>query len=164
MGKGVEQERIQKLVAEVVEGQGYELVEAELRGGGKNSVLRVFIDKPSGISIQDCEFVSRQLGTVLDVEDLIPFAYTLEISSPGLDRKLIKDSDYTRFEGKLAKVQTKVPLQSQKTFRGRLRGLDNGKILLELPNGGTLEIPLEVVNEARLEVDWAEEMARGKGE
>lgn len=164
MGKGVELERIQKLVAEVVEGQGYELVEADLRGGGKNSVLRVFIDKPSGISIQDCEFVSRQLGTVLDVEDPIPFGYTLEVSSPGLDRKLIKDSDYTRFEGKLARVQTKVPLQSQRTFKGRLRGLDGGKILLELTKGGAVEIPLDVVQEARLEVDWAAEMARGKGD
>jgi ribosome maturation factor RimP len=164
MGKGVELERIQKLVAEVVEGQGYELVEADLRGGGKNSVLRVFIDKPSGISIQDCEFVSRQLGTVLDVEDPIPFGYTLEVSSPGLDRKLIKDSDYTRFEGKLAKVQTKVPLQSQRVFRGRLRGLDGGKILLDLTKGGAVEIPLDVVQEARLEVDWAAEMARGKGD
>lgn len=164
MGKGVEQERIHKLVAEVVEGQGYELVEADLRGGGKNSVLRVFIDKPSGISIQDCEFVSRQLGTVLDVEDPIPFGYTLEVSSPGLDRKLIKDSDYTRFVGKLAKVQTKVPLQSQRTFKGWLRGLDGGKILLELTKGGAVEIPLDVVQEARLEVDWAAEMARGKGE
>ena len=126
--------------------------------------LKVFIDKPDGITHQDCELVSEQLGTVLDVEDLIPFSYTLEVSSPGLDRKLVKESDYTRFEGKLAKIQTRVPLQSQKTFRGRLRGLQGDNVLLELPKGNLMEIPLDVIQESRLEFDWAEEKARNKGE
>ena len=162
MSKGVEWDRIRRLIEEVVESQGYELVEAELKGGGNNSVLRIFIDKSTGISHHDCELVSEQVGTVLDVEDLIPFAYTLEVSSPGLDRKLVKDSDYTRFEGKLAKIQTRVPLQNQKTFKGRLRGLQGGSILLEVPKGGLMEIPLDVVHEARLEFDWAEEKARAR--
>ena len=164
MGKGVERDRIRQLAQQVIEGQGYELVEFELKGGGKHTVLKVFIDKPAGITHQDCELVSEQLGTVLDVEDLIPFSYTLEVSSPGLDRKLVKDSDYTRFEGKLAKVQTRIPLQNQKTFKGRLRGLQEGKILLELPKGKVMEIPLDVVQESRLEFDWEEEKARRKGE
>src|SRR5262245_10233482 len=164
MGKGVERDRVRQLVEQVVESQGYELVEFELKGGGKSSIMRVFIDKPSGITHQDCELVSEQLGTVLDVEDLIPFSYTLEVSSPGLDRKLVKDSDYTRFAGKLAKVQTRVPLQNQKTFRGRLRGLQDDKVLLEMPKGGSMEIPLDVIQETRLEFDWAEEKARNKGE
>ena len=164
MGMGVERDRVRQLVREVVEGQGYELVEFELKGGGKHSILRIFIDKPAGISHQDCELVSEQLGTVLDVEDLDPFSYTLEVSSPGLDRKLVKDSDYTRFEGKLAKIQTRIPLQQQRTFKGRLRGLQSGKVLLELPNGGLMEIPLDVIHESRLEFDWAEEKARTKGE
>jgi ribosome maturation factor RimP len=164
MGKGVERDRIHQLVQQVIEGQGYELVEFELKGGGKHSVLRIFIDKPDGITHQDCELVSEQLGTVLDVEDLIPFSYTLEVSSPGLDRKLVKDSDYTRFAGKLAKVQTRVPLQNQRKFKGRLRGLQGNNILLELPKGNVMEIPLDVVQESRLEFDWAEEKARNKGE
>jgi ribosome maturation factor RimP len=164
IGMGVDRDRVRQLAGEVIENLGYELVECELKGGGKNSVLRVFIDKPAGITHQDCELVSEQLGTVLDVEDLIPFSYTLEVSSPGLDRKLVKDSDYTRFEGKLAKVQTRIPLQNQKTFKGRLRGLQGGNILLELPKGNILEIPLDVVQESRLEFDWAEERARRKGE
>ena len=164
MGKGVERDRIREVARQAIESQGYELVELELKGGGKHSVLRVFIDKPDGITHQDCELVSEQLGTVLDVEDLIPFSYTLEVSSPGLDRKLVKDSDYTRFEGKLAKVQTRVPLQNQKTFRGRLRGLQGGNILLESPKGNLMEIPLDVIQESRLEFDWAEEKARNKGE
>lgn len=161
---GVERDRIRQLVEQVVESQGYELVEFELKGGGNNSIMRVFIDKPAGISHKDCELVSEQLGTVLDVEDLIPFSYTLEVSSPGLDRKLVKDSDYTRFAGKLAKVQTRVPLHNQKTFKGRLRGLQGDKVLLEVPRSGLMEIPLDVIQESRLEFDWAEEKARNKGE
>ena len=151
-------DRIRRLIQEVVEGQGYELVDAEFKGAGKSSVVRLYIDKPAGISLGDCELVSEQVGTVLDVEDLIPFSYTLEVSSPGLDRKLFKEADYIRFAGKLAKIQTRIPLEHQKAFRGRLKGLQDGKILLELPKGDLLEIPLDVVAEARLEFDWLEDL------
>src|SRR5215510_3621102 len=160
MSKGVEWDRIRRLIEEVVESQGYELVEAELKGAGKNSILRIFIDKPVGISHHDCELVSEQVGTGLDVEDLIPSSYTLEVSSPGLERKLVKDSDYTRFDGKLARIQTRIPLNQQKVFRGRLQGLHEGKVRLELPKGDILEIPLDVIQEARLEFDWAAEKSR----
>jgi len=78
----------------------------------------------------------------------------LEVSSPGLDRKLVKESDYTRFGGKLARIQTRIPLNQQKVFRGRLQGLHDGKVRLELPKGDLLEIPLDVIQEARLEFDW----------
>jgi len=154
--------RLRELVEQVVEGQGYELVDVEFKGAGNNSLLRLFIDKPDGVSHQDCQLISQQVGTVLDVEDLIPFSYTLEVSSPGLNRKLVKESDYSRFEGKLAKVQTRIPLQHQKVFKGRLRGLRDGKIQLELPNGDLLEIPQDVIQEARLEFDWADEKSRPK--
>jgi ribosome maturation factor RimP len=160
MSMGVEWDNIRRLINDVVEGQGYELVEAELKGAGKNSVLRIFIDKPAGISHHDCELVSQQVGTVLDVEDLIPFAYTLEVSSPGLDRKLVKESDYTRFNGKLARIQTRIPLNHQKVFRGHLQGVHDGKVQLQLPQGNVLEIPLDVVHEARLEFDWAAEKSK----
>src|SRR6058998_1843352 len=160
MSKGIECDRIRRLIQEVVESQGYELVDVEFKGAGKSSVLRVFIDKAAGISHRDCELVSEQVGTVLDVEDLIPFSYTLEVSSPGLDRKLVKESDYTRFEGKLARIQTRIPLNQRKVFRGRLQGLHDGKVLLELRKGNLLDIPLDVIQEARLEVDWAAEKSR----
>jgi ribosome maturation factor RimP len=162
MSMGVDWERIRRLIEKVVEYQGYELVDAELKGGGKNSILRIFIDAPSGISHHDCELVSEQVGTVLDVEDLIPFSYTLEVSSPGLDRKLVKESDYSRFEGKLARIQTRIPLNQQKVFHGRLQGLHDGKIRLELPKGDLMEIPLDVVQETRLEFDWGAERAGKK--
>ena len=163
MSKGIEWDRLRRLIQDVAESQGYELVDVELKGSGKSSVLRVYIDKPAGISHRDCELVSEQVGTVLDVEDLIPFSYTLEVSSPGLDRKLVKESDYTRFEGKLARIQTRIPLNQQKVFRGRLQGLHDGKVRLELRNGDALDIPLDVIQEARLEIDWAAELSRQNG-
>jgi ribosome maturation factor RimP len=162
MRMGFEWDRVERLIQQVVESQGYELVEAEFKRGGKNSILRIFIDTPAGISHRDCQLVSEQVGTVLDVEDLIPFAYTLEVSSPGLDRKLLKESDYTRFDGKLARLQTRIPLNQQKVFRGYLKGVHNGKVLLELPKGGQIEIPLDVIQEARLEFDWAAERERSR--
>jgi ribosome maturation factor RimP len=157
MSMGVEWDRLRRLIQDIVEGQGYELVDVEFKGAGKNSILRIFIDEPAGISHRDCELVSEQVGTVLDVEDLIPFSYTLEVSSPGLERKLVKESDYTRFGGKLARIQTRIPLRQQKVFRGRLQGLHEGKVRLELPKGDLLEIPLDVIDQARLEFDWASE-------
>ena len=157
---GVEWDRVRRCIQEVVESQGYELVDAELKGGGQNSILRIFIDKPAGITHHDCELVSEQVGTVLDVEDLIPSSYTLEVSSPGLERKLVKESDFTRFGGKLARIQTRIPLRQQKLFRGRLQGFSEGKIRLELQQGNLLDIPLDVIREARLEIDWAEEAKR----
>ena len=156
MGMGVDRDRIRQIVAATVEGQGYELVDLELKGAGNSSVIRIFIDKPDGISHQDCGLVSEQVGTVLDVEDVIPHRYTLEVSSPGLDRKLVRESDYTRFEGRLAKIQTRIPLQHQKVFKGRLRGLHDGRVVLEDPQGNLKEIPLDVIQEARLEFKWPE--------
>src|SRR6266480_987012 len=160
MSKGIDWDRVRQLVQQVVESQGYELVEVELKGAGKSSILRIFIDRADGISHRDCELVSEQVGTVIDVEELIPSSYTLEVSSPGLDRKLAKESDYARFEGKLARIQTRLPLNQQKVFRGRLQGLYDGKIRLELRKGAVLDIPLDVIQEARLEIDWAAEMSR----
>ena|SRR3989441_12945467 len=164
MSRGIDWVRVRQLIQQVVESQGYELVETEFKGTGKSSLLRVFIDKPAGISHHDCELVSEQVGTVLDVEDLIPSSYTLEVSSPGLDRKLVKEGDYARFEGKLARIQTRIPLNQQRVFRGRLQGLHDGKVRLELRSGSTLDIPLDVIDEARLEIDWAAEMSRPERE
>jgi len=154
MGMGMDRIRIGQLVSQAVESLGYELVEFELKGAGNSSILRIFIDRPDGVSHQDCGLVSEQVGTVLDVEDVIPYKYTLEVSSPGLNRKLFKESDYTRFAGKLAKIQTRIPLQHQRVFKGRLKGLRDGSVTIELPQGNLMEIPLDVIQEARLEFEW----------
>jgi ribosome maturation factor RimP len=154
MSIGEERDRVRQLIQNVVEGQGYELVDVEFKGAGNSTVLRIFIDRPEGITHRDCSLISEQVGTVLDVEGLILHSYTLEVSSPGLDRKLVKENDYSRFEGKPAKIRTRIPLQHQKVFRGRLAGFRNGAVILELPNSDKLEIPLDVIQEARLEFEW----------
>lgn len=161
LGIGVELDQIWQVVEEIVEAENYELVDIELTGVDLDRVLRIFIDRSEGISHSDCRLISQQVGTVLDVENLIPSSYTLEVSSPGLDRRLVKESDYVRFEGSLAKVRTTLPLNNQKVFRGRLRGLHEHKVHIELDDGQLLEVPIDVIKETRLEVDWQSEMARG---
>ena len=157
---GVELDQIRQIVDEIVVAEGFELVDLELKGSGRDRVLRIFIDKKDGVSHSDCTLISEQVGTVLDAEDLIQFSYTLEVSSPGLDRKLVSMNDFVRFEGHLAKIQTQSPLHNQKVFKGRLQGLQGDNIQLELPKGELLKIPFDLIRVARLEVDWDLEMIR----
>ena len=157
---GVELDQIRQIVDEIVVAEGFDLVDLELKGSGRDRVLRIFIDKKDGVSHSDCTLISEQVGTVLDVEDLIQFSYTLEVSSPGLDRKLVSMNDFVRFEGHLAKIQTQSPLHNQKVFKGRLQGLQGDNIQLELPKGELLKIPFDLIRVARLEVDWDLEMIR----
>ena len=124
-------------------------------------VVRVFIDRPGpsaspeeSVSIEDCEQVNRELSTILDVEDPLPFSYTLEVSSPGLDRPLRTSNDYERFAGRLAKIVVKEPVDNQKAFEGRLRGLDGDVVLLEAPNGRMHRLPLRLITRGRLDVEF----------
>ena len=119
-------DRIREIVDRVAAAEGLELVDVELLGRGRNAVLRIFLDKPGGIAIRDCEQVSRQVGAILDVEDLLPGRYTLEVSSPGLDRRLVKPADYERFAGKQVKLVLKAPQEGRRRFRGLLRGIRDG--------------------------------------
>jgi ribosome maturation factor RimP len=168
---GIALDGVRRIVQEIVEGEGYELVDVELKGAGKHRVLQIFIDKENGVSHGDCQLISEQVGTVLDVEDPIPSTYTLEVSSPGLDRKLLKPSDFVRFEGHRVKVRTKRPVGERKVFEGRLAGLAGMPDLADLAdlvdvqvlvetNEGTVAIELDLVQEARLAVDWKSEMTR----
>jgi ribosome maturation factor RimP len=124
-------------------------------------VVRVFIDRPGpaatpedSVSIEDCEQVNREISTILDVEDPLPFAYTLEVSSPGLDRPLRDASDYQRFSGRLAKLVVREAVDNQKAFEGRLRGIDGEDVLLEAPNGRMHRLPLRLISRGRLEVEF----------
>ncbi len=126
-------DKITEIAERVATGHGVEVVELELKGSGKGRFLRVFIDKPSGVTHEDCANVSRELSTILDVEDAVPGgAYTLEVSSPGLDRKLLKPADWTRFQGSLVKVQTFDAVNNNRHFEGRLKSFDGERVTLDL--------------------------------
>ena len=123
-----------EVVSRVAADLGLEVVEIDLRGGGKARMLRVVIDRvPGGVTHEDCANLSREAGTILDVEDAVPGgSYTLEVSSPGLDRKLVKAADFERFTGSRVKVMTRAPLDGNRFFEGRLEGFAGGRLTLDV--------------------------------
>jgi ribosome maturation factor RimP len=148
-------EKVTRIAERVADSEGLEVVEVELLGGGKGRVLRIFIDKPEGISHADCELVSQQVGTILDVEDVMPGgSYTLEVSSPGLERKLLKARDFERFVGRKAKILLREPLENQRRWEGTLAGFSDGVITLEPAPGKSLQIGLQQVERANLKFEW----------
>ena len=132
----LELDHIRQIAERVAASHGLEVVEVEFRGGGKARMLRIFIDRPVGVTHQDCESVSREVGTILDVEDAVPGgSYTLEVSSPGLDRRLTKAADYERFTGSRLRLQTREPIEGNRFFEGRLQGFHDGRLTLALSPG-----------------------------
>ncbi|MGA3210177.1 MAG: ribosome maturation factor RimP [Terriglobales bacterium] len=129
-------DHIRAIAERVAQSNGLEVVEVELRGGGKARMLRIYIDKPAGITHADCEALSREVSAILDVEEAVPGGqYVLEVSSPGLDRKLLKTADYERFAGSRIKVQTREPVNGTRHLEGRLQGLQGGRVAIELMAG-----------------------------
>ncbi len=138
-----------KLLEPSVEQLGFELADLELKTGGRDGLLRIFIDKAEGIGIEDCEAVSRQVSAILDVEDPLPGNYTLEVSSPGLDRTLTKPDHFRRFMGQAVKVKLRFPLAGRRNFRGALAAADEDKIEVEV-DGELHSLPLATIESARL--------------
>ncbi len=155
-----QREEVTQKVLEIAERaatpEGIEIVDVELLGGGKNRVLRIFIDKPGGVTLADCELMSTQIGTVLDVEDVIPGStgYKLEISSPGVERKLTKPREFERFIGHKVRVVLREPVESQNHWTGALTGFQGGVVTLEPSPGKTIQFPLEQVQKANLKFEW----------
>ena len=132
-------ERVRAIADRVAASSGLEVLDVEFLGGGKARMLRVFLDKPAagadpmaGVTHEDCANFSREFGTILDVEDVMPGSYTLEVSSPGLDRKLVKPADFTRFTGSRMKLMTRQPVNNNRHFEGRLESFENGRLTLDL--------------------------------
>jgi ribosome maturation factor RimP len=124
---------VRKIVERVAASSGLEVVDVEMRGGGKGRMLRIFIDKPAGVTHEDCANLSREVGTILDVEDVIPGgSYVLEVSSPGLDRKLSRPADFARFTGSRVKLTTRNPVNGNRHFVGRLENLQDGRLTLDV--------------------------------
>ncbi|MEJ2108836.1 MAG: ribosome maturation factor RimP [Acidobacteriota bacterium] len=142
--------RITDVAEQVAASMGMEVVLVEIKGSGNRSTLRTFIDRPEGISLDDCERFSKRFSVLLDVEDWIPFSYTLEVSSPGINRPLVKESDFKRFCGKNVKVRTQVPVEGQKNFKGTIAKVTDGRIEIEITPGKTVEIALMDIEKANL--------------
>ena len=149
-----DREAIGKVIERVAVREGLELVHWEAVGPRNNFVLRIYIDKPGGVSHGDCQAVSNQVGTLLDVEDLIPNRYVLEVSSPGIERGLYKRADYERFSGSRVKVKTSQPIDGQRNFRGKLIGLVGDSVSLEADGRGQMEIPYEQIVKANIEYEF----------
>lgn len=142
--------RITKLAEEVAASMGMEAVLVEVKGDENRSIVRAYIDQPSGISLDDCERFSKRLSVLLDVEDWIPFSYTLEVSSPGVNRPLVKESDFRRFAGKDAKIRTRIPLEGQRNFKGKITGVTEGRVELEVAQGKQVAIAFTDIEKANL--------------
>lgn len=149
-------ERVTEIGTRVGSSEGIEIVDVELKGTGRQRhLLRIFIDKPQGISHADCEFMSKQIGTILDVEDVIPgISYTLEVSSPGLERRLRQPRDFEKFLGHKAKVVLRQPVAARRQWEGTLSGFSDGVIRLQPATGEPVEFELAMVERANLKFDW----------
>lgn len=162
MGSSEIAARVHSIAERVAIENGVELVHTEVAGPDSKPIVRIYIDKPGGVTHEDCSDVSLHIGTVLDVEDFIHSAYTLEVSSPGLERGLYKPADYERFAGRFAKVKTARPISGQRNFRGRLLGLDGQDVLFEDRTNGKVRIPFESIAKANLELDVETEFKRAE--
>lgn len=150
--------QITEIALPLLDSLGVELVELEYRKEGHGMVLRLYIDKPGGVTLDDCADVSRELSELLDVEDFIHEHYSLEVSSPGLNRPLKKEADYIRYTGQLVKVRTFEMVaddagNNRKTFLGRLLGLNDGVVSIRLNEGQSAAIPLDKIAKANLEFE-----------
>ncbi len=144
-------ERLRQLIEPVLDGMGRELVHIEFSGGSGGRTLRLYVEnrEGAGINVDELSEVSRDVGAMLDVEDVIPGSYQLEVSSPGLDRPLGKIEDYERFAGRKANIQTREPLDGRKRFKGILRGNEDNSVVIEI-DGNTVKIPWDTVKKANL--------------
>lgn len=151
---GLNREAINEIIERVAAREGLELVHWETVGPRNHFVLRIFIDKPGGVTLGDCERVSNQVGTLFDVEDLIPNQYTLEVSSPGIERGLYKPADYERFTGSRVKLRTAQPIDGQRNFKGVLLGINGDIVSLEADAAGRIDIPFEQIAKANIEYEF----------
>jgi ribosome maturation factor RimP len=153
-------ERIEKIAADGAKANGVEYVHSEIVGSKRNMTVRIYIDKPEGVTIEDCSNVSRSIEAVIDADDFIPSSYVLEVSSPGLDRPLFSIQDFEKFAGKKAKVKTSAPINGQSNFNGRIVGVESEEISFEDKTNGMVMIPFSIVEKANLRVDLSEEFKK----
>ena len=153
---------VQDQLAAIVADEGLELVATEVVGSGPKTILRLVVDGPTGVNLDQCATVSRQASVMLDVEDPCRHHYTLEVSSPGLDRKLYRNDDYDRYLGHRLKIRMVPSFRDHRTVVGKLLGKNNDVIRIFDDSGIEVELPIDQIFEARLEVDWTSVLKEGK--
>ena len=146
-------QEVQGVIEPILQSQGFELVDLEYQRESQGWVLRIYLDREGGVSLEDCAGVSHEVGTVLEVKDLIPNPYVLEVSSPGLTRPLKKPQDFNKFRNQLVKIKLFEPLDGRKNFKGTLLGLEGNKVRVEVDQQ-VFELPLERIAKANLEIDF----------
>ena len=146
-------EEVQQVVEPILRSQGFELVDVEYRREPQGWVLRIYLDREGGVTLDDCAEVSGEIGAVLEIKDLVSNPYVLEVSSPGLTRPLKKPEDFNKFSNRLVKIKLFEPLEGQKNFKGTLLGLDGEKVRLEI-EGRVYELPLQGIAKANLEIEF----------
>jgi ribosome maturation factor RimP len=148
-------QRVREIAERVGASEDIEIVEVQLLGGGKQRVLRIFIDKPTGVTHGDCEMISHNVGTILDVEEVVPGEhYTLEVSSPGVERKLTKPRDFERFTGQKVKVVLREPVENQRSWIGTLAAFNENKVTLDAAPGKTVQFDFDQIEKANLKFEW----------
>jgi len=160
MDLGALNQTIRPIAEEIALKGGFEFVRLEIGGTKRSPVIRVFIDKEDGLTIEHCAEVSREIEARLDAGDLIPTKYVLEVSSPGLERELTKLADYQRFSGKLAKLKAKHGVEGSKWHVGIIERVDDGKIWLKLRNSDMIDIPFDMIEKANLKLDLDAELKK----
>ena len=153
-------ERIDKIAADAAKANKVEFIQSEIVGSKRNMTVRIYIDKPEGVTLDDCSAVSHSIEAVIDAEDFIPSSYILEVSSPGIERPLFALKDFERFVGKKAKVKTADAINGQANFNGRIVAVDGDEIVFEDKTNGPVRIPFASVAKANLKVDLAEEFKK----
>ena len=153
---------VQNQLAALVADEGLELLATEVAGNGPKTVLRLVVDGPNGVNLDQCASVSRQASAMLDVEDPIRHSYTLEVTSPGLDRKLYRREDYARYVGRRVRVRMDPGYREHRSVAGELLGAEDSVVRISDDSGAEIELPLDEIFEARLEVDWKAVMKEGK--
>lgn len=154
MGQNKVEKLVEELVTPIIEAANYELVDIEFKKEGPHRYLRVYVDKPGGITLDDCQVVSEELSEKLDELDPIPENYFLEVSSPGIDRPLKKDKDFEKFKDSLVEVKLFEAINGQKVIEGQLMGLEGNAIKLKINNNDILEIPRDKVAITRLAIKF----------
>lgn len=137
------------LLEPAVQALGFELVDTEFSGSGRQAVLRIYIDTPEGVTVDDCATVSRQVSAILDVEDPIPGQYMLEVSSPGLDRPMVKREDFQRYAGEIVKIRMSTAVLGRRNFTGRLAGIEGDTVMVEMDKE-SFDLPFGDIEKARL--------------